>query len=106
VPPDVSLTRLLDPAAPPEDRDGLERSELLAALLRHCDDRERRLLVQTLGAGITYESAGRAEVPPISKERVRQILLRAVLRLRRAARDMGLPAPVTWSTNLQHRAGR
>jgi hypothetical protein len=77
-----------DPLDVPDDRgDGSDPAagpspELLRRLAEALSTRECRVLCRRLFDGMTLDAAARLETPPLTRERVRQIELRALRRLR------------------------
>lgn len=66
-----------------------ERMEVFMACL---DWRAKRIVFKhTMGK--TLAEIGDEEKPPITRERVRQLLKRAIVRMRMVARDKGIPPP-------------
>lgn len=69
-------------AAGPEERD------LVCWLLGRLGERERRLVERVVMGGWSLEAAAAAEEPVITRERVRQIVAKALRKLKRAAEAM------------------
>jgi RNA polymerase sigma factor (sigma-70 family) len=92
--PEGGMDRLLEPldGHSHEAADEMERADAVALVVRAAAPGDRALAVRYYKGGETLTQIGQSLRPPVSKERVRQRITRALARMREAAAAAGLTA--------------